>query len=100
MVNSEHQYHEVSGKNLGWSIILNAGISIAELIGGIISGSMSLLSDATHNFSDVISLVVSYIANKLTKRKATQNQTFGFKRSEIMYGKSMNMTLCLRLMLT
>ena len=84
MVNSEHQHHEVSGKNLGWSIILNAGISIAELIGGIISGSMSLLSDATHNFSDVISLVVSYIANNLTKRKATQNQTFGYKRSEII----------------
>jgi len=84
MGNSEHHHHEVSGKNLGWSIILNVGITIAELIGGLISGSISLISDATHNFSDVISLVVSYIANKLTKRKATQNQTFGFKRSEII----------------
>jgi len=84
MGNSEHHHHEVSGRNLGWSIILNVGITIAELIGGLISGSISLISDATHNFSDVISLVVSYIANKLTKRKATQNQTFGFKRSEII----------------
>jgi len=81
---TEHHHHEVSGKNLGWSIGLNIGITLAELIGGIISGSMALISDATHNFSDVISLVVSYIANKLTKRKATDNQTYGFKRSEII----------------
>ncbi len=80
----EHHHHEISGKNLGWSIGLNIGITLAELIGGIISGSMALISDATHNFSDVISLVVSYIANKLTKRKATENQTYGFKRSEII----------------
>ena len=79
-----HHHHEGSGKNLGWSIGLNLGITLAEFIGGIISGSMALLSDATHNFSDVISLVVSYIANKLTKRKATNQQTFGFKRSEII----------------
>ena len=86
MKNAEHHHHhhELSGRNLGWSILLNIGITIAELIGGIISGSMSLISDATHNFSDVISLVVSYIANKLTKREATQNQTFGFRRSEII----------------
>jgi cobalt-zinc-cadmium efflux system protein len=79
-----HHHHQVSGKNLGWSIFLNVAITVAEAIGGIISGSMALLSDATHNFSDVISLVVSYIANKLTKRKATENQTYGFKRSEIV----------------
>lgn len=79
-----HHHHEISGRNLGWSIILNVGITIAELIGGIISGSMSLISDATHNFSDVISLVMSYIANKLTRRKATKTETFGFKRSEII----------------
>jgi Co/Zn/Cd efflux system component len=63
-----HHHHQVSGKNLGWSIFLNVAITVAEAIGGIISGSMALLSDATHNFSDVISLVVSYIANKLTKK--------------------------------
>ncbi|MDA3890950.1 MAG: cation diffusion facilitator family transporter [Salinivirgaceae bacterium] len=79
-----HHHHEVSGKNLGWSIALNVAITLAELIGGIISGSIALISDATHNFSDVISLIVSYIANKLTKRKATDNQTYGFKRSEII----------------
>ena len=81
----EHEHHhEVSGKNLGWSILLNVAITAAEAIGGVISGSMALLSDATHNFSDVISLIVSYVANKLTKRKASEGKTYGFKRSEII----------------
>ncbi len=80
----EHHHHEVEGKNLFFTILLNAGISLAELIGGVISGSISLISDAIHNFSDVISLIVSYIANKLSKRDATEKQTFGYKRSEII----------------
>ena len=80
----EHHHHEVEGKNLFFTILLNAGISLAELIGGLISGSISLISDAIHNFSDVLSLVISYIANKLAKREATEKHTFGFKRSEII----------------
>lgn len=80
----EHHHHEVEGKNLFFTILLNAGISLAELIGGIISGSISLISDAIHNFSDVLSLIISYIANKLAKREATDKQTFGYKRSEII----------------
>ena len=49
----------VSGKNLLFSIILNIIITIAQLIGGFISGSLALISDAIHNFSDVVSLIVS-----------------------------------------
>ena len=79
----EH-HHEVKGKNLFLTILLNAGISLAELIGGIISGSISLISDAIHNFSDVLSLVISYTANRLAGKKANEKQTFGYKRSEIL----------------
>ena len=75
----------ISGKNLLLSIILNIVITIAQLIGGFISGSLALISDAVHNFSDVISLIISYIANLLThKKKQTLHQTFGFKRAEII----------------
>ena len=80
----EHHHHEVKGKNLFITVVLNALISLAELIGGIISGSISLISDSIHNFSDVLSLLISYAANKLSKRNATAKQTFGFKRSEII----------------
>jgi cobalt-zinc-cadmium efflux system protein len=84
MHDAVHHQHKVSGKNLGLAILLNAGITLAEAIGGIISGSMVLISDAAHNFSDMISLVISYFANKISKREATVKQTFGFRRSEIL----------------
>lgn len=86
---SEHRHvhihkHEVSGKNLLFTIGLNIVITLAQVVGGIFSGSLSLISDALHNFSDVLSLVFSYFAHKLSRRKASINQTFGYKRAEIM----------------
>src|SRR5690606_31010492 len=49
-----------------------------------LSGSLALLSDALHNFSDVLSLVFSYAAHKLSRKKASLNQTFGYKRAEVI----------------
>ncbi|PWI29792.1 cation transporter [Flavobacteriaceae bacterium LYZ1037] len=82
--NHIHDYKDVKDRNLLISIFLNILITAAQIIGGIISGSLALLSDALHNFSDVISLVVSYVASKLSKRKASINRTFGYKRAEIL----------------
>jgi cobalt-zinc-cadmium efflux system protein len=79
-----HRHHQVEGKNLLFSIVLNLVITIAQVIGGIISGSLALLSDALHNFSDVLSLVFSYVAHKLSKKKASVNHTFGYKRAELI----------------
>jgi cobalt-zinc-cadmium efflux system protein len=79
-----HRSSEVKGNNLLFSIFLNILITIAQVIGSVISGSLALLSDALHNFTDVISLVISYIANKLAKRKASIKRTFGYKRAEII----------------
>jgi cobalt-zinc-cadmium efflux system protein len=76
--------HTVEGKNLLFSILLNVIITAAQVTGGIISGSLSLLSDALHNFSDVLSLVISYVAHKLSQRQATLKQTFGLKRAELI----------------
>jgi cobalt-zinc-cadmium efflux system protein len=79
-----HSHHEVKGKNLLFSIILNIVITVSQVIGGILSGSLALISDALHNFSDVLTLIFSYIATILSKRKASLNQTFGYKRAEII----------------
>ncbi|MBT8187565.1 MAG: cation transporter [Croceitalea sp.] len=82
-----HHHHPDSdnkGRNLGISILLNILITVSQVIGGFISGSLSLLSDALHNFSDVLSLIISYGANKMAKKKASSNKTFGYKRAEII----------------
>jgi len=85
MSHDHHHHHgEIKGTRLFLTVLLNAGITLAELVGGFISGSISLISDAIHNFSDVLSLLITYAANKLAGRDATEKHTFGFKRSEIV----------------
>lgn len=79
-----HTHTDLKGRKLLLSIFLNILITIAQVIGGIISGSLALLSDALHNFSDVLSLVVSYIADKYSKKDASVTKTFGYKRAEII----------------
>lgn len=86
VMNHNHSHHHptLSGKKLLISIILNCVITVAQLIGGFISGSLALISDAIHNFSDVISLIISYVANVLANKKKTSKvSTFGYKRAEI-----------------
>lgn len=82
---AHHNHHPgQTGKPLLWSIVLNVIITVAQVIGGFISGSLALLSDALHNFSDVLSLVISYSASRLARKKASANRTFGYKRAEII----------------
>jgi len=71
-------------KRLLLTMTLNFIITIAEVIGGILSGSLSLISDALHNFSDGISVILSYIAIKLRDRSYSSRHTFGLKRAEIL----------------
>ncbi|GER58638.1 cation diffusion facilitator family transporter [Patiriisocius marinus] len=79
-----HDHPDLKGKKLLLSILLNIAITVAQVIGGLISGSLSLLSDALHNFSDVLSLIVSYIADLYSKKEASFERTFGYKRAEII----------------
>ena len=62
---------------------MNLIIPAVQIYGGIISGSMALISDALHNLSDFISLVINYAALAIGRRGPTDQQTFGYKRAEI-----------------
>lgn len=64
--------------------LLNVIITIAEFFGGIISGSLSLLSDAVHNLSDVGAIVLSFVAHLIGKRNRNKNKTFGYQRAETL----------------
>ena len=79
-----HHHNEVSGKRLFITILINVLITVSQVIGGIVSGSLSLLSDALHNFSDVVALVVSWVANVLSGKDADERKTFGYRRAEIL----------------
>jgi cobalt-zinc-cadmium efflux system protein len=63
---------------------LNALITAAEIIGGLLSGSLSLLSDAVHNLSDTFAIALSYIANRIAQKPEDARRTYGYKRAEIL----------------
>ncbi|NND88381.1 MAG: cation transporter [Flavobacteriaceae bacterium] len=81
---SSHSHSNIKGRKLLLTILLNILITIAQIIGGIVSGSLALISDALHNFSDVLSLIVSYIADLYSHKEASVRRTFGYKRAEII----------------
>lgn len=83
-MDSNHMNHHFREENLIITMVLNFIITLVEVIGGLLSGSLALLSDALHNFSDGISVIVSFIALKLSKRENTLKNTFGYKRAEIL----------------
>ncbi|MGH4125541.1 MAG: cation transporter [Clostridium sp.] len=74
-----HDVSEVKGINLLITMILNLVITAVEIIGGLYSGSLSLISDAVHNLSDALSIVVSYFAIKLSQKSNDENKTLGYK---------------------
>lgn len=63
---------------------LNSAITLAEFIGGLLSGSLALLSDAVHNASDVLSLALAIWARKVGRKPATYRHTYGFRRAEVI----------------
>lgn len=82
-----HSHHTVPENISGallWSTILNFAISIIQIIGGIISNSLSLISDSIHNLGDATAILGAYIANRLGKKKASVAKTYGYKRAEII----------------
>jgi len=76
--------HEHTGRNLAVTVILNSLITVGQFAGGIISGSLALISDAIHNLSDVISVVLAWIAHRIGQKPRTTKSTFGYKRAEIL----------------
>ena len=65
-------------------ISLNVLFIIVEVVTGIINNSMSLLTDAGHNLSDVASLVLSLIAFRVAKKKSTEKFTYGYKKTTVL----------------
>jgi cobalt-zinc-cadmium efflux system protein len=83
-----HHHHvdvtETSGKRLLITLALNFIIPVTQIIGGIISNSVALISDAMHNFSDFTALLISYVAFRIGKKGVTPENTFGYQRAEVM----------------
>lgn len=80
-----HDHSEITNKKaLFWAIIINIILTGAQVIGGLVSGSLSLLADALHNFSDAGALIIAYIAEKISGLPSNDKMTFGYGRAQIL----------------
>ncbi|MEX0306791.1 MAG: cation diffusion facilitator family transporter [Ruegeria sp.] len=69
---------------VAWAIAVNMFLTLAQIVGGIFSGSLALIADALHNFSDAIALVIAFFARKIARRPANPRMSFGYGRAEVV----------------
>lgn len=75
---------KVTGKRFLAVTLLNILITVVEIIGGILSGSLALLSDAFHNLGDSLSIILGYFAQHIGDHPENQRRTYGYRRAEIL----------------
>lgn len=82
-----HHHHvdpEAGDRRVVAAIAVNIGLTVAQIVGGILSGSLALIADALHNFSDAISLIIAFGARKIARRPRDAEMTFGYGRVEVV----------------
>lgn len=79
-----HDLSRVKPINLVIVMLLNLIITAAEVIGGILAGSLSLVSDALHNLSDGLAVIISYFAMKIARKENDELRTYGYRRATIL----------------
>ena len=76
--------HGNNAQRIFWALLLTGGFVIAEVIGGVISGSLALLADAAHMLIDTVSLLFAWLAIRLSQRPADKARTYGYHRFPIL----------------
>lgn len=82
-----HHHHMDPGAGdarMFWAVVVNLGLTVAQIIGGILSGSLAMIADAVHNLSDALSLIIAFFARKIARRPADASMTFGYGRAEVV----------------
>src|SRR5258705_1318632 len=86
-----HAGHSHAPDNFGFAfaagVMLNTVFVIAELIFGYAANSLALISDAVHNFSDVIALLLAWGAVWLARKQPTEQHTYGYRRAFVLAGR-------------
>ena len=77
---------ELGARRLTLAVAINLLLTAAQILGGIFSGSLSLIADALHNFSDAAGLLLALLARKIARRPPDVERTFGYGRAEIVGG--------------
>jgi cobalt-zinc-cadmium efflux system protein len=89
MAHSHHHHHhhidpKTGDRRMALAVGVNILLTVAQIIGGILSGSLALIADALHNLSDALSLFIAFFARKIARRPADDIMTFGYGRAEVV----------------
>lgn len=87
MGHGHHHHHidpQAGDRRVFAAIAVNLALTVAQIIGGLVSGSLALIADALHNFSDAISLIIAFGARKIARRPSDPEMTFGYGRVEVV----------------
>ncbi|NQW13352.1 MAG: cation transporter, partial [Rhodobacter sp.] len=80
-----HHHGDAGGdRKLTWAITINLALTVAQIIGGVLSGSIALIADAIHNFADAGSLLIALLARRISRRPTDTDMTFGYARAEVV----------------
>ncbi|VDN49265.1 Cation transporter [Petrocella atlantisensis] len=79
-----HNHSQSSYSNIAIAFTLNFVFSIIEIVGGILTNSTAILSDAVHDLGDSLALAMSYVTEKLSKNEATETYNYGYKRFSLI----------------
>ena len=91
-MSGHHQHAPESDRGLLGAVFINILLTLAQVIGGIISGSLSLIADALHNLSDAASLGIALFARTIGRKPADKTKSFGYQRAEVI-AALINLTL-------
>ncbi len=81
----EHSHHHLSADNkLSWAVLINVVLTVAQIIAGVLSGSLALVADALHNLSDAAAMLLALVARKISRRHADAKRTYGYKKVETL----------------
>lgn len=87
----QHSTEGMSDSRLIWAIAANVLLTVAQIVGGVISNSLALIADALHNLNDATSLVLALVARKIGRRPPDQMRTFGYRKAPVV-GALINLT--------
>ena len=87
MAGHHHHHHidpDAGDKRVFGAIAVNIALTVVQIIGGLVSGSLALIADAIHNLSDALALVIAFVARKVARQPANEQMTYGYGRAEVV----------------
>lgn len=86
---SHHSAHDTASQRIGWAFFLNLAFTLIEFVGGWLTNSSAIMADAVHDLGDSLSIGSAWVLNKLSRKSANRQFTYGYRRLSL-FGALLN----------